>query len=1639
MAGLTLSLTGFGQIADSLPQRDDIVGEILVDIYRTKIPSAIEMGLDFASYWDAGGLSTQQKNKIESIYQKMKERKMPPNPYLLYFIKTISLAGGNELIQLSAMTQIVDMTDQVLTHESALSIRSYFQNLNTFLAHKAIYYSNGYKLLVDNINFEFGYTVAQSPGILEPDPRETEKIKEEKIEDQENNDGNSGGWDEWDQDNWDANTQNSDPDNWDSSWTETDNAATTAETPEEEWMSLSVPEPGDSQNDQSLIESIVDLPVPEEKGPIIRFKSTDLIFLTHYDSISLESSKGFYSLTDELYVGEGGTFTWSSLGLNSKNVFCKLGKYAFKTNIPGLISTRSKLTFSEKLEAPIEGTFEYRSIKRRAEEKSTFPRFLSYDNKIKVHYPVDKNLIFRGGFSLFGEQVFSNSLLKKNSVIEVQDERGILFRALSPKFGLSDTLISAQKAQITIFQDLDSIFHPEVQFRYDPNKRELMVYRDEGVYRITPYKISYFGMDIAADMIHWDLDEDSLDISISSARNIVPAYFESNEYFNRDDMKSLAGIYDFHPLIMAVQYARKIRRKRFNVFDMAHDLRQNEKAVSASMVGLVQNGFIEYNSQTGDILVKDKAFHYVDANRYQKDYDDLKIKSLSPLKPNATIRMKEKEMTVRGIERFNVSETLGVFIYPKNSEITVLKDRDLKFNGQLYAGNFEFIGQEFLFKYDSFYVDLSQIDSIRFYIDDMETGQKRMVDNKLIASQDSTKEKSISGLAQTFNESSGRLYINKPDNKSGQKIYPSYPVFNASQGAIVYFDNQDVLKGAYDKSIYFVIPPFEIDSLSDSDPASIGFDGIFVAEGMLPSFQETLHIMDDNSLGFKHTIPAKGYDLFNGNGKIYDTLKLDHNGLTAKGTIEYMTSSLNSDKFTFYIDSLTATGTDFLMAKGEMQGGSFPDATVDSFRLKWLPKKDSMYVMNIKRPFSLYDSTATLDGTLIVNKAGGFGKGTLLTRGAIAKSDQLSFNESRFGARHATFDIQSDNPDKPALSGEDIRLDFNLIENYADIGPEIEGIAAINFPYAQIKTSISNARWYLEDRTVVMNKPEDVDISNSYFYTTREELDSLSFNASKAVYNMDKLELLVSGIPYIKVADAKITPENNEVLVLENAKIGTLYNTTIVIDTLNEYHKLYDGTIDIISRNEFAGNATYQYVNAVNDTFAIKIDEFVLVPEDTRNRQSYQHTQARGYVSENDGVVISPGLQYKGEAIMYAPDPAFKLNGFVKLQYRSNPLEDLWIRYESTGTETQEVEFDFDLARTEDDQKITAGLHYDEHDGLYATFVNSKKSIMDDDFFMPRGILRFDSDSSMYRIEDTLKVSGQSFSGRIFNLNVNSSEINFEGPVNFNLISKDFELTGAAIGKGNIENNSYQMNAFLTMNFDLPPQAVTAMSEDMLEVIDLMGIPVGYGDDPETLYKLAEIIGERATVEYDKKSLVEYTPMAGFSPRLLKTIVIPNVNLIWTPKYKAWYSTGKIAISNILNIDVNAMVDGFLEIKKNENGDVINLFLQFSPNSWYFFNFEENRIITSSSNDTYIDFIASKSNALKADFGDYFFLDGELNDALRFIDRFRMEYLEIKEPYELDFAPVSQPLPVLQETEKKDDGFAIPDDVTEEEDDDDGF
>jgi hypothetical protein len=1061
------------------------------------------------------------------------------------------------------------------------------------------------------------------------------------------------------------------------------------------------------------------------------------------------------------------------------------------------------------------------------------------------------------------------------------------------------------------------------------------------------------------------------------------------------------------------------------VYDLVVEGKRSLQTVRMAADFLSQKGMIDYDAQNGKIHVKDKAVNFLQAVKGFADYDNLKLHSLTDTIANAIISFSAGKMNVYGVEEFNVSDSLNVIIKPDSSRVTFLQNRDIKFNGTINAGNFEISGKDFTLKYDSFFINMNHIDSIRFYVTE-KNGTRRRVNNAMVGA-DSTAA-AAGGMQASSNKTAGTLFINRPDNKSGKIKYPNYPRLDATAGGVIYFNRSEVLNGAYDQSVFFVVPPFKLDSLSDADPGSINFEGTFVSSGMFPSFKEKLHTMPDKSLGFQHSIPASGYPLFQGEGKLYGGMSLDNAGIRAAGRIDYLAATVESKDFVFYPDSVVGRGSVGEIKEKQFGAAYFPQVKLGDYQLKWLPKQDKMRIRNLKEPFSLYENTATLDGNLVVSKTGVGGDGRLSTRGSEVRSKEMNFSAKELGARHARFEVKTGNPDKPALSGDNVELQFNLDKNFATISPEITGEAAIAFPYAQFKTSIPEARWDLNTQKIVMNKAADVPLEDSYFYTTRKDLDSLRFNAERAEYDIQTQQLKVSGIPYIIVADAKITPENNEVLILENAKIGQLKNTVIVLDTLNGYHRLTEGVVDIISRKEFTGYATYQYVNAVNDTFAIKMTDFRLEPitEQTKNKRQKEiatmQTVANGAVIEANNILVSPRIFYKGDMTMYATKPALQLRGFVKMDLKKIKNYDTWLQYTQSGDE-KDIYLNFDNSITEEGRKADAGLHFADDNDLYITFVFDKKDPSDEDFFKPSGSLYFDKESGEFKIEDRAKAAGEKLTGKVFAYNEDKQEVRFEGPVNFFTGSKDFNLTASALGSGNLETNDIKMNSFIMVDMNVPSMVYQLMALSIQDVIKNEGVKdEGLGDATDLLYKIADLVGEKVVKDYEQRSLQSYVSLSTVQG-LVKPIVLANTDLKWSEENKSFYSQGNLGVSHMGRYDINGAFEGFMEIKKSEDGaPVFHIFIKASPDAWFYFGLEDNRVLIHSSLEPINDLLIKKSNASKAKIGELVYIPGSTEETLAFINRFRQTYYGLEAPYDLSSGS-SEAKKKEKKKDEEDDGF----------------
>jgi hypothetical protein len=91
-------------------------------------------------------------------------------------------------------------------------------------------------------------------------------------------------------------------------------------------------------------------------------------------------------------------------------------------------------------------------------------------------------------------------------------------------------------------------------------------------------------------------------------------------------------------------------------------------------------------------------------------------------------------------------------------------------------------------------------------------------------------------------------------------------------------------------------------------------------------------------------------------------------------------------------------------------------------------------------------------------------------------------------------------------------------------------------------------------------------------------------------------------------------------------------------------------------------------------------------------------------------------------------------------------------------------------------------------------------------------------------------------------------------------------------------------------------------------------------------------------------------------------------------------------------------VDG----QRNAAGSpVFHVFIKASPDSWYYFGYEDHRMLIHSSNPLLNGLLSKKTNAGKAKIGELVYVPGSEDETLAFINRFRKDYLEIESPYDL--------------------------------------
>ncbi|MCX6226742.1 MAG: hypothetical protein NTV01_18675 [Bacteroidia bacterium] len=450
--------------------------------------------------------------------------------------------------------------------------------------------------------------------------------------------------------------------------------------------------------------------------------------------------------------------------------------------------------------------------------------------------------------------------------------------------------------------------------------------------------------------------------------------FESADFFTIDRYNEILIADIKHPVAAVKQCADYYYSRNYTLADLAKFMKKPQPSVEEMLLRLSFLGFVRYNSETMLVDVQERAYDFLKKNAGNQDYDVIKFESVHlPPEPNAILNLVDNHLKVYWVKSIVISQSRNVSISPANEAIEILKGRDILFDGEVQGGLIRFFGRQFHFNYDDFTIRLDKVDVLR-----MQVFEKPVKKNQ---------EPALADVTSVIENTRGILKIDEPTNKSGLKVeeYPEYPIFQTDTNAYVYYDQKDIMNGAYPRKTFnFNISPFTLKGLnlySFSD--SLIFPGLFVTADIFPPLELALRHQKDHSLGFETVkTPKEGYPVYKGKGQFFNIIAMSKAGLKGSGKLQYLNSILVSDDFLFLPDMVTTEAKLFSINRDSINLGN-PEIQVQQMPIKWFPGSDKLVAEGTKDPLSMYGN-GKFNGLLSLEPGGLSGQGTINFNGLIS-------------------------------------------------------------------------------------------------------------------------------------------------------------------------------------------------------------------------------------------------------------------------------------------------------------------------------------------------------------------------------------------------------------------------------------------------------------------------------------------------------------------------------------------------------------------------------------------------------------------------------------------------------------------------------
>ena len=1327
----------------------------------------------------------------------------------------------------------------------------------------------------------------------------------------------------------------------------------------------------------------------------------DLYCYSRGDSIMIRQTSGRFSMSDQMWKGKSGTVTWERAGYAQGEVSAKLGNYAINMKQTQYEADSVWLTHSVYFPSPVPGKLIDRVQNIPNPEAARYPEFITNNKKFAFSnlYP---NVDFVGGVTIQGARIIGAGTDEEKAAIKINKDDTLRMDIESKNFVFFKDRITARNVLLNIRMDHDSIFHHSLSFQYLVDRRELDFTRSDAASSMAPYNNSYHKVNMDFDQLLWKTEEPMMSLSTVIGSAGGRAQFRSQNFFDRRYYEGLQYGDANHPLVSLWNCSLAERSRTFSVETYARHIRRSVSAARVQLIEIAKLGFILFNGDKDEATLLPQLNQFLAAAAQQVDFDviDLRSSVVAPTK-NAMFNIHNQNLFINGIEQFMVSDSQQVIITPRGQQVMMRKNRALRFDGRVDAGQAEMYGELMHFDYSSFSIDLTKIDSLYFHVP---TGER-----------DGFGRPRMQRLKTAITKFSGNVLIDQPNNKSGRKSLREYPILNGKEPAFVYYNSPGIAGGVYDsESFYFEVDPFVIANVDNLPKDSIALKGKFVSAEIFTDMRQTLLVQPDYSLGFTHEADS-AVTTYN-KAQLYAEIRLSNRGLKAGGKLDYLTASIHAPDINLFPDSMNVPVAKEFTIRKQVGGVEFPDVRSEGNRIHWEPKNDQMFIYKKDKNFDMYNPETQFDGSLLLTPRGLTGKGRMDMGLADIRSDKFDFKANKFTADSSIFRLRAVKDGPVQLTSNErfhSEIDFDTRKGRFMPGMN-QDYSLIQFPANKFAAHIEGMIWDMDNAQVHIGavptgrplKPA-VDFKYKYpgeslgtrYYSTDRNADSLNFVATQATYDMNLGTLKAEGVTLVKTADAVVFPGEGKLTVNAEGQLEQIQKAKIVFNDVLKQHTIYDADVKINSRRQYSGSGKYDYTDETGKVSVINM------PKVEADR--FGKTTATGVITKEDEFMLSPFFRYHGNMTLLSAETFPVFEGVAQIVEECGRIHPHGFRFKSP-IEPDSVRIIVDEAPVNENfNKIYNGMFLtNDSVHIYPAFFSGRRTYSDHHLITASGTLTYDKDSMTYFIASDEKLRSRDTTGNLLAYNRDRCLLSGEGRIStlgMNLGRVKTDVVGRITH--NMNDHETSMDVMMSLDFLFDDELAKIIAEKIGSTETLTGV-----DMQRQIYirGMNEWLGMKKAETYRRDAALG--KVTAFPEELKKTLVLTHLRLRWNQSNRSWRSVGKIGVGNLYGHQVNRFVDGMVEIIKRTGGDEMNIYLKLDNSNWFYFGYTREMMQVISSDQTFNDRLVKLPSKVRK-------MQGRPNFTFMICSRdklgqFQRQYQQIEPTLELSSPPSGSQGPV---------------------------